>query len=211
MRIVVSREQLFFFERFGSLYLENVFSEQDVDSLISAAEREILTRCSALRFNRLEDGSLLYGRDMSITSPEIRKLIHSFRLAEVAHQLCQKRPLRFGFDQMWRLPFIPSNVTLEGISSVSSVTIGVIIALDTIASGKETVFPLTRGSVTFVSPTLVLNPPQELGGRFLVLAYTSGLPQYRLQPSDPQTHELKKHGYVFGDILKETTHPVLYR
>lgn len=210
MRVVVSKDQHHFFEKYRHLSLEGVLTVKEVDDLTQAAEREVLLRLSLSPQERFEDGSVVFGRNLSLTSKAIRKTLFSLRLAEIAFQLTNTHPLRFGFDQMWRLPHIPNLCTLDSISSVTPLVIGVIIALDTRHGGKEGIFPIEQGDVTFIAPTLELSPPQASHGRFLLLAYTNKRPQYRLQPSDVHTHDLKRYGYGFGDILSETTHPILY-
>jgi hypothetical protein len=211
MRVVVSREQHFFFERCNYLCLENVLTNREIDDLTQAAERELLMRWSAQPQERFDDSTVLFGKNLSLSSEPIRKILFSLRLSEIAFQLTNKRPLRFGFDQMWRIPHIPTDCTIDSLSSVAPLVVGVIIALDERRGVKEEMFPFERGSVTFISPTLRLCVPQGDRGRFLLMAFAHDRPQYRFQPSDVHTHELKRLGYVFGDILKETTHPVLYR
>jgi hypothetical protein len=47
--------------------------------------------------------------------------------------------------------------------------------------------------------------------KFLLFLYAEEDALYTLNPLDPHTHALKRMGYVFGDRLKETTHPHLIR
>lgn len=47
--------------------------------------------------------------------------------------------------------------------------------------------------------------------RVLLFGWSDAKPIYSMNPNDSSTHQLKHFGYVFGDRLKETTHPVLYR
>jgi hypothetical protein len=81
-------------------------------------------------------------------------------------------------------------------------------------------FPLKKGSALFFSPTLVWSKEaqEEIARKlktkkqkYLLLGYAGPRPLYVYQEKDLHTHLLKSLGYVFGDRLKESTHPALGR
>lgn len=236
MSIVVAGEQISFFERFGFVELESFFNEKEVSLLLSAAIDEIERRKKETLTEPSEDPVLLYGHDLAITSEKMRKLLFSLKLAKAAYHLIRKKPLRYAFDCLWKTPPLCLNAPVESISSVSPLLISVVIALETKVSvprldgcfrmeGSDvpneqisrqkpfeySSFPKDNGSVAFISPQTSFLTPPSLPGVYLILGFTSAQPVYRLQPTDPHTHDLKRYGYVFGDQLKETTHPVLFR
>ena len=81
-------------------------------------------------------------------------------------------------------------------------------------------FPRKKGSALFFSPTLVWNKEaaermqsqmKTKKQKYLLIGYAGPRLIYVYQEKDPHTHLLKTLGYVFGDRLKETTHPAVGR
>jgi hypothetical protein len=219
VRIVVAGEQISFYERFGYVELESFFDEKEANNLLSAAVDEIERRKKETLADSFEDPSLLYGYDLALSSERVQKELFSFKLAKAAYSLVRKKPLRYAFDCLWKLPTVALRAPVDTISSVTPLMISVVIALEDQKDRAETTpvpfeyssFPQQKGSVAFISPQTSFQTQKVLPGRYLLLAYSSGQLIYRLQPSDSHTHFLKRYGYVFGDQLKETTHPVLFR
>lgn len=219
MRVIVAGEQISFFERFGYVELEAFFSEKEVSSLLAAVEEEVESRKQKFSLGKVDDPYLLHGFDLALSSESVRKEVFSQKLAKAAFELVRKKPLRYAFDWVWKIPGLSLSSPLESISSVTPVVMSVLIALEAQADVtlpasipfEYTSFPQGKGSVAFIAPKTVVTTSSVMRGKYLVVAYSSAVPIYRLQPQDPHTHFLKQYGYVFGDRLKETTHPVLFR
>jgi hypothetical protein len=219
VRIIVAGEQISFFERFGYVELESFFGEKSCSSLLFAIEQEIEQRRKQNSTYSLEDPSLLYGYDLALSSKKVQKEVFSHQLAQAAFALIRKKPLRYAFDVLWNSHTVLARVAIDAISSISPVMLSVVIALEDQSSLESSPpvpfeyasFPKQRGSVAFVSPQTMFNIQKPLSGKYLILAYSSANAVYRLLPSDTHTHFLKNFGYVFGDQLKESTHPLLFR
>ena len=219
MRIVVAGEQISFFERYGYVELESFFTERTTSLLLTAAEEEIAKRGELSLADRGKEGSLFYGYDLALSSERLRKELFSRKLGMAAYYLSRRKPLRYAFDWLWKIPGIVLSSPLDTISSVTPLTLRAVIALTdqpeteipVLKPFEYTSFPLKKGSVAFISSKTNYQTANVLPGTYLLIAFTSAQPVYRLQQTDPYTHFLKGYGYVFGDQLKETTHPVLYR
>lgn len=150
-----------------------------------------------------------------MSSRSVQKELFSRKLAQAAYALVRKKPLRYAFDCLWKIPVVALNV----VSSVTPVMITVVIGLEDHVEREVSSpvpfeyssFPQGKGSIAFIASQTSIQPKNALPGMYLVLAYSSAHPIYRFQPSDPHTHFLKQYGYVFGDQLQETTHPTLFR
>ncbi len=168
-----------------------------------------------------------HGRDVSLSTVKIRDIVHSRKFAETASQLLHKKPLRWGFDQVIDQEMFMQNIgkdfDLEKSLSVSGLLIACAIFLDTdenIDSNES------KGRVLFFKPRKIESDRiEEIESFFkpsdktsdsaftpvFLFGYTDARPMYLMNPKDPHTHYLKNYGYGFGDRLKETTHPILYR
>ena len=51
----------------------------------------------------------------------------------------------------------------------------------------------------------------RLADRYLLLAFSSHRAQYLYNEKDPVNYYLKHRGYVYGDKLKESDHPIILR
>jgi hypothetical protein len=219
VRIIVAGEQISFFERFGYVELESFFSEKESDILLSAVVDEVERRRKKTPSDSFDDPSLLYGYDLALSSEKVQKELFSLRLARAAFAFVRKKPLRYAFDCLWKIPDVSLHSTIDTISSVTPLMISVVIALEDQAE-KEVISPVPfeysslpqhKGSVAFIASQTLFQTQTSFPGRYLILAYSSAKPVYRLHPTDSHTHFLKRYGYVFGDQLQETTHPILFR
>ena len=230
MRFEIAGEHISFFERYGYVEFESFFSLAEVTAL--RRDIEMLIEQRAIRNGPCweTDGNVLgstlpytndpwtlYGYDMAIASTVVRKALCSPKIGRSAFAFVRKKPLRYAFDRLWNAPS-GINSPIEELSSVTPIMIGLIVALEDRQSGEEQhkpfeyrSLPSAAGSVAFISPKTMMTLPDTTAGRYIVVGYASGVPIYRFQPQDRQTHALKQLGYVFGDRLKETTHPVVFR
>jgi hypothetical protein len=213
MKVSISNEQRHFFERKGFLELEGLFSQEEVKSLLDSIQHEMKAR----KKGASSTDPFILGRNLAQSSEKIQEFLFSFRFSALAYELIMKRPLRYAFDQLYR----PSNdslsfkeedsLTLDEVSSVQGLALAAVLGLEDPPSTDEAL-PSRAGNAVFFYPNKPW-PPGLRSGNFLRLlfVFAGKSPRYLLQPLDYHTHTLKSLGYVFGDSLKETTHPVLFR
>lgn len=182
MKYHISREQHFFFEKNHFIEFEELLTEQEHVQLL----RGIHARKQE-RYN------------LSITSQDVQKIAFLPRLARLAGELIGKRQLRFGFDRLIEPPFPEGS--LQDKSCISPLLCALLYSLDS-----------AIGHGVFFSPAAELSTlPQEAMGHYFLLAWADPRGQYLFHEGDPYTHELKSHGYVFGDRLQEKSHPIIIR
>ena len=130
-----------------------------------------------------------------VVSPELadEEVARNRRLAEVAAELTGVRPLRLG----WTKVVTAGELNLKEMGSVQGIAAGVII--------KPT------GSAIFFSAEHTFSLAEEGENGYLLIAYAGPGAVYVFNERDPDTHALKREGYVFGDRLREETHPTLTR
>lgn len=179
----ISREQQFFFEQ--QQYIE-------FDELLSPKEQKCLYEAT----KKIAADS----RDLSHTVATVQEITYSHRLAKLASELTRVRVLRFGFDQVLCQPIVMSNLQSE--VCIQGLVCALFLCLDGDAS-MHAIFALPTADLA----TLPLDPEK----RYFVIGWAEEKALYRLEPKDVHTHQLKKHGYVFGDRLKEKWHPILTR
>lgn len=116
-------------------------------------------------------------------------------------------------------------MTLKQMSSIQGIVSGLILTLSDTPSEKEllkteedhsvlTPYPGKIGSGLFFFPNVPLSFDYLLetpGISQLLIVYTKETALYIHNPMDPHTHALKKLGYVFGDRLRSSTHPIVYQ
>lgn len=177
------------------------------------------------------DKTFAAGRDLWRRNELVKKYVTNRSLAEIASELIEYKPLRLAFDQFYpslskTSPFLQKGLykqflqqprSLKEISSIQGLLCGLVICLSG-EPGEEnkpvTIFPSIPGNGTFFSVDAVLDFQellQEQAHRYLMVAYTHATSIYVLEENDPQTHELKRLGYVFGDKLSDRDHPLVYR
>lgn len=204
MKIFVGDEEKEFFKKNGLILFEGVLSEEEVDTLRVATEGVSCEKTSR--------------KDMAMADNRIAKVLFSKKVASIAFELSGKHALRYAYDQFFSSSLLPHKLS----TSISPLRIGVCIALDSQEEGvKEDIIsfkmrcsdlPTRKGDVLFFVPEVELGIESSMcSGSFFFLLYASDRAMYIFQPDDPYTHDVKRLGYVFGDRVKEETHPVLYR
>ena len=155
-------------------------------------------------------------------------ILHS-KFAEIASNLTKIRPIRIAFDQLFYTlkdsDLLTNSLSLNEISCIQGIICGCILSLPRLLNKypssifKENHFtsnpiaPQKIGNGVFFTPDLPLNfdylihTPNTLQ---LLIVYAEYKSLYTYQKINPYTHTLKKFGYVFGDRLKNSTHPVLF-
>ena len=148
------------------------------------------------------------GHDLWRQNKEIEPITLHRGLAEIASNLCKKKPLRIAYDQLIRAPLTTVPLTLIKASAMRKVICGCIIQLSSDTPLSENpLIPKKQGNGIFFSPLCQLDFPQ--GCHLLLIVYTERSSQYVYEMDAPNLHFLKNLGYVFGDALRSDTHPLL--
>lgn len=135
-------------------------------------------------------------RDLVLRNPKVKEILFSPRFSQIASELSMTRLLRYGFDE------VLSSCRFKDECCIQGLEIAMLLYIDpTAAKSANTIFFFPG-----LCPDIF-----EQAQTWLVFVWANRDAQYILNQKDPYTHELKKLGYVFGDRLKETTHPVLWR
>jgi hypothetical protein len=155
------------------------------------------------------------GRDSWRESAELHKIVARRPFGSIAHELTHTAPLRLGFTQFLHssLPF-PQSANLDTFSSLTAPVCGILFCLKEGDGHHPPIFSSTPGHGVFFHPQTPI-PFDWLKEHpkcaYLLFAYVEQVSLYKLNPFDPATHYLKKLGYVFGDRVRDNTHPVIYR
>lgn len=231
MRHALSSKQSSFFADKGFIELEGVLSPIQCHSLLQEAES---VRSQRLKGKRLQKEQRLFaGRDLWRSSDLLRREVCSVSLARLGSELFQNKPLRLAYDQLWDsldcACFPKAHHTLDELTCIQGLVGGVMLCLqkknqeepDVPELAKKSdseivadVFAKEVGSAVYFLSTVPLNllsVAQEKGSSYLLVAYAGLRPVYTYRAEDPHTHGLKDLGYAFGDVLKEETHPLVYR
>ena len=234
MRFALTKPYHDFFNENKFIELEGLLSPAQVETLNSAIDQELASRLKIAKAD-IEGCSFgktfTSGHDLWRHSTEIKKIACRMPLAEIAHQLTEEKPLRLAFDQVFctgvkrsrhlhgLAPFAhlmgEEGLSLSQMSGFHGIVCGLILCLSKATEKEEnTVFPTQVGNGTFIHPEAPI-PLQQLltvpNHRFLLIAYCKKETMYTLNEADPHTHDLKRLGYAFGDKLRESTHPIVYK
>jgi hypothetical protein len=159
----------------------------DFEELLNSKEMECLKKALSTAVNK---------RDLWRQSTEAAKIILSQKCAQIAAELVGLKVLRIAFDLELQAGTLPTgSTTLQSMSCLQPVVCGLMLDLN---SGKG----------TFIAPDFSLAP--HLRDQKLLIAYGGEKLLYTHNPSDPYTHLLKREGYVFGDLVKTSTNPLVY-
>lgn len=194
MRFHVAPEENRFFRRNGYVIFDSLFTEKQLSSFPDKSE-----------------GYNLFAQDEAI-----KRFTQNRALAEIAAQLADKKALRLGFDLLFSSSskLHLAETSLIAISSLEPLWMGALINLSQEENSLPEYLPATPGSVLFISPEKELDfSPlfSQKNQKFLLITYVDEKTLYKLNERDPHTHFLKKWHYVFGDRLKDETHPILFR
>lgn len=221
MRIHLTADQHAFFRKNRFLELEDVVPLEVAQAASDAIDHQLgaqsLGRISPTR--AYQQGRDLWRRDEAV------KRVSCFRpLAELCSELSGVRTIRIAYDQLLRtgandqeaVPLV--NTDLNSISSIQQIDGAVVVRLspggDDILGEEMSWLPRRCGSVVAVDPKIVLRFVDLYRApcvNYLLVTYAGPRAIYVLNPKDSHTHSLKPLGYVFGDRLREETHPTLVR
>lgn len=179
MRYTITSTQLNFFRKDGKIEFEDLYSSTEIASL-----KELLDQAAP---------SSKTGRNLHRDNPPLFFALHASRLGQVGVALFGKKRLRIVFTQYG--PCFEGTPAIEQISSMTETCGGCILDLQT-------------GVVTFYNGQLPLDF-SHAQTPYLLIVFATDKARYRIQESDPFTHELKRLGYGSGDPITEETHPLI--
>ncbi len=212
-----------FFAKHGLIEFEDLLSPKELEELSSKLNEALVRSLNnkPLEISTNQD-TWKAGRDLWAQNPQILKLLTKSPIGSVASFLFKKKPLRLAYTQMifaqdTDIP-VGQNLSVSDIGSMTPVLGGALICLQSPASYEsEDLLPdLTKprsGRVIFFSEKQQVPLPSlfaQKGLCCLLLCFAPSKVRYKLQPLDLHTHELKKSGYVFGDLIGEKEAPYLY-
>lgn len=135
------------------------------------------------------------GRDLERDNPPLLKALHLSRIGQLAADLFGKKRLRMAFTQYG--PFFEGALPIEQITSMTETCGGCILDLQS-------------GETTFYTPQFPIDFA-TLREPYFFIVFATDKARYQLRDTDPCTHELKKFGYGFGDLITEETHPLIVK
>lgn len=214
MKIFISGDQISFFERFGYVELESVFSKTLMQKLSSGIMSELEIRKRSFP----ERSELCTKRDLALSSKSVRGLLCSSSLARCVFDLVRQKPLRYGYDQFLQGFFPGQSLPLPQSVCVGPIVLNALICIrpptcsTRVSPIRRTLAtpPLTEGGITFFSSTTTLLPTEDFGGEYILVGYGGAYLLYRHEEKDPCCHSLKQYGYTIHDALKQSTHPIVW-
>ncbi len=227
MRFALLDSYFDFFLKHQILQLEGLLSEEETKALSIQIETLLIKH---LHQKPLDVASNIEiwkaGKDLWKESSEIKKILFRMQLGEITHFLFKKRPIRLAYSQVVftgnkQDSLFSSPKTLEEISSIDPIFGGALLCLENSLESEEIetsnipqLKRLKKGNVLFFSGKHPIPFPElfaQKGLKALLLCFAAGNIRYKLEPQDPHTHELKKTGHAFGDLIEEEICPYLYR
>ncbi|CDZ79665.1 hypothetical protein BN1013_00161 [Candidatus Rubidus massiliensis] len=228
MKFTIASEHKHFFNKEKCIEFKNVISEESCEQILGEILKILQNKNeNSLTFTHLSFSKKsikeIVSQGYNLTANEDKLKKHPFqrRLATIVNELTDIKPLRLGFDQ-----FVCGSISngkensyleiknLKDLSSVTEVVCGAVLCLQGIEDKERSIFAMQTGSVLFINPEAEL-PFTDLvtlpNYSYLLIVYTKDASVYILNDTDPNTHELKKHGYVFGDRVLDKTNPVILR
>lgn len=239
MKFAIEGGQRQFFKKHQFLEVEGVLTATQLKELNLEIEKVLEERLNAKpkrAFQELPTKVFTTARDLWRSSDSVKKISLSTQFAEIASDLIEFRPLRFGFDQLYstvqkptkdREGFNPYKElaltprTLKETTCLQGVLCGLMICLSAKSEvenldeeEKSTIFSKEPGNAVFFTPEMVVDFNELFTDetyRYLMIVYTHPTAIYFLEDNDPQTHAFKGLGYVFGDRLSDKLNPIIYR
>lgn len=224
MRFAITADHQEFFTKNHYIEFEGILPSQQIASLKENVHKTIGKRLRISPeklYEKTAPEIYQAGYDLWRDNEDIKKIAHKQAFASIASELMQVLPLRYGFDQYFATfqcnaasPYdLPSS--LQNISCIHPLAGGLILPLQDLPS-PPTFFPmpLKAGNALFISPTFALPWPQlfsTCGLYFFLITYAMEKSFFRSDSHDPHAASLKKLGYAYNDVLKDSIHPIILR
>lgn len=199
MRFTLNRPAIETFKKTGQFVVESFF-----DSVkLAKINRLIDEKISSFEF---KEKVMQEGHNLVIENEAIQKALNLFNLAVLSYEFTTIKPIRLAYDQfifggMSTFDEERKSLFLDGelpFSERLSVSLAAMVVL----------INLKNGDLLFLKPSEKM-PKVNLGDRYLYLVFTQGQSLYQPCKADPVESFLKKRGYVYGDKLKDSYHPLL--
>lgn len=230
MNFTVVREHREFFRKHHWIECDGVVSKGELERLVAGIPLVLAERSEpSFAGKAFDKNGFALGHDLWREGQNLKKIILSRSLAEIAAELVEQKPLRFGYDALFPEvsevqnqnayeSFLQTNPTLQEMSCIQGVLCGAMVCVSGSAETSDeavetTLFSRKPGNAVFFSPEWSL-PLHEIyanpGFTYLLIVYTKANAVYLAQPGDPHLHNFKKLGYNFGDRLNDGIHPIIY-
>jgi hypothetical protein len=213
MKFTTAKEHRDFFQKQGWIEFEDLISSEQITAIQQQVEQTVMSRLPRSHMS-LEEG-YMQGHDLWRSNSLLRKWATHPKLAQIASELIEKKPLRLGYDQ-----FFPSSLkqgqsihkvscktplslkeiaSLEEVSSIDGISCGLMLCLKVADDHNEktlppegiNVFPSTQGHVIFFRPTYPVNWGSLFdypNRAFYLITFTCENAYYEANPYDPHTH-----------------------
>lgn len=199
MRFTLNRPAIDAFNKTGQFAVESFFDS----AKLAKINRLIDEKISSFEF---KEKAMLEGHNLVIENEALQKAINVFNLAVLSYEFTKVKPIRLAYDQFLfggistfdedrNSLFLNNELSIDQKVAVSLPVMCVVINLKT-------------GDLLFLKPTETM-PKVSLGDRYLFLVFTQAASLYQPCKGDPVESFLKKRGYVYGDKLKDSYHPLL--
>ncbi len=218
MRPMLLSEHRDFFYRHGYIEFGGLLSEESTEELYHAVQdvlqprlRDVLQPQSGDEPEPISPKEIfLAGRDLWRDHPVIKKIVCRPHFAEIVAVVMKQKKIRLAYDQYVVPGSISEGFTLRGMSCFSGLLCGMLLCLSPGEKGDvaPAVVPCTVGNALFFSLDFPLSI--DSGGTYLLVAYSESSVIYIKEENDIHTHAPKKYGYVFGDTLRNLTHPLVF-
>jgi len=242
MKYATAKEHRDFFNKNRIIEFEGLFPEELAKSMSQGIEEVLANRLKSTgdKLKSIHPEELfLQSRHLWMESEALKKGVMLHQLGQIAFELFEQKPIRFGYDQY--LPFYRSaiqnkeipygnflkkHLTLEEVSPIQTAVGGLMIALPKKHKAKKTleiptepqttIFPTQAGSGVFISADTPLDLTPLMGGdeplfHYLLIVYTTGTSVYVSNREDPLLHTLRHLGYAYGDRLNDLQNPIVFR
>lgn len=203
MRYTIHTQHCDFFKEHHSVEFEGVLSPSELQSLNESIDEALALSMEVRKDELRKHNSKSFfasGRDLWRVSPAIKKLEVGLKLARIAFDLTQVRPLRLAFDQyIPKTEYLNAEIPFIQGCCIQGLVCGVLLQLE----GEK------AGNAIYFGPEFVPVLPEGYGGKMMMVGYAHEISLYIHQDKDPNLHSLRKLGYNFGDRLNDKLHPVI--
>lgn len=195
MPFATAKEHRDFFQTHQWIEFEGIFTENQCKQIVDCAQTAPLKR------------------DLWRLNPAVKKAIARREIAQIMSELLSVREMRLAFDEL--IDDVPKKTeTLSTIDCVQGLVGGLIVCIQKPSDDSfSTFFPKNLGAAVFFSPDFPI-PFEDLAkiepGCYLLIAFGAKDSVYIHHPEDPYIQHWRKIGYVFGDRLRNQTHPMIF-
>jgi hypothetical protein len=200
MKYTILDAHIKFFQENGLIEFEDIFPFKTLEKIQKALEKKSLI-------------SLDTRRDLFRKSEIIKEIAYNKTISLILKTLTKKQNLRLAFDQLiiknekssFNLEF-----SLNSLSSFQNLIGGIIVDL---SQKSLSLNNLSKKNISiFIKSSTSINIENILldSDIFLLIAYGELKTVYKCNTNDPNNNYLKQFGYNFGDVLKDSSHPIVF-